>query len=140
MDRIVRPMPLSSGKTAVRIRLIPLSCRLFFESRLSRRSLFRLFDDPQIRLQRLPAFRKFLLGFLVGDRRNDDGVVSVLPVHRRSNLVLRREWGARIPQTEHGSGLIFLLLPNRNSCISCRSSLTRVLNRLRGLPLILVLA
>src|SRR5687768_18560097 len=42
--------------------------------------LFGLLDEPEIRLQRLPAVGVFGLRFVIGNRRNDDHFVAVLPV------------------------------------------------------------
>ncbi len=48
-------------------------------------------NDAQIGLRRFPAVRVLRLGVLVGNRRDDDHVLALLPVHRRRHLVLGRE-------------------------------------------------
>src|SRR5215467_12002519 len=48
----------------------------------------RLRDDAQVGLQGLPPAGELLLGVLVGERRDDDHVATVLPVHRRRDAVL----------------------------------------------------
>ena len=53
--------------------------------------LLRLRNDAQIGLGRFPAGRVFRLGLLVGNRRRNDDVLTLLPVHRRGDNVLRRE-------------------------------------------------
>lgn len=51
----------------------------------------RLRHDAQIGLQRLPAPGVFCLCVLVRDRRSDDDVAALLPVHRGRHLVGRRQ-------------------------------------------------
>src|SRR4029077_3406792 len=51
----------------------------------------RLRNDPNIRLWSLPALRIDLLGLLVRDRACNDDVVTLFPVDRRRDLVLRGE-------------------------------------------------
>src|SRR6185295_7603785 len=62
--------------------------------------LFRLVDDAQIRLRRLPTLRVLLFGFLVGDRAGDDHLLARLPVHRRGDAVLGREL-ERVDDAQH---------------------------------------
>ena len=50
--------------------------------------LVRLRHDPNIGLGRLPAGGELLLGRLVGDRGNDDHILTLLLVHRSGHLVL----------------------------------------------------
>src|SRR5262245_10998108 len=65
-----------------------------------RANLFRLRDNAKVRFRRLPTLRKFLFGFLVRYCRQDDDVVSLLPVYRRGNLVFRRQLN-RIKNPQH---------------------------------------
>src|ERR1019366_8067257 len=51
--------------------------------------LVRLGRDPQVGLDGLPALRELGLGVLVGDGRDDDHVLALLPVARRRDAVLR---------------------------------------------------
>src|SRR5690606_7898423 len=60
----------------------------------------RLLHVPQVRLQRPPALRELLFRCLVRDARRDDHVLAVLPVHRRRDLMLRRQLD-RVEQTQH---------------------------------------
>src|ERR1700741_2702514 len=53
--------------------------------------LLRLSDDPQIRLERLPALGKFLLRLLFCDRSWNDHVVARFPVYGRGDVVLSRQ-------------------------------------------------
>src|SRR5215475_227574 len=64
--------------------LFPTSHSLFL-------SLAWLRNDAQIRLQGLPTAREFLLGRFVGNRRDDDDVVALLPVDRGRHAVLGRQ-------------------------------------------------
>jgi hypothetical protein len=51
-------------------------------------ALSRLRNDAQIRLRCFPPSRELSLGFVVRNRRQDDHVLSALPVHRCRYLVL----------------------------------------------------
>ena len=64
------------------------------------RPLLRLRNDPQVRLGRLPAVGKLLSRVLVRDRREDDHILALLPVHWRCHLVAGRQL-ARIHETQH---------------------------------------
>src|SRR6202166_557893 len=50
--------------------------------------LFRLGDDPQIRLWVFPASRILFLSLFVGNVAADDHVIPWLPIHRRGDFVL----------------------------------------------------
>ena len=56
-----------------------------------KRASLRLRNDPDIGLRRFPTARKLLLCFVVLDGRHDDHVLTLLPVHRRRDFVLRGE-------------------------------------------------
>src|SRR3546814_8698595 len=61
-----------------------------------------LLDDAEVRLQRLPALGELLLRLLVGKRRGDDAVVTLVPVHRR-----RHGFGAReLERIDHAQHLV----------------------------------
>src|SRR6187401_2478144 len=53
--------------------------------------LLRLGNNPEVRLDRLPAAGILLFGFLIGDRRNNDHIIALLPVHRGGHLVRGRQ-------------------------------------------------
>src|SRR3984893_8798507 len=65
-----------------------------------RDTLLRLRHNPQIRLRRFPAARILLLGFFLRHRGQDDHVLAILPIYRRSNFVLRSELH-RIQNAQH---------------------------------------
>src|SRR4051794_4184061 len=50
--------------------------------RFGDRLVLRLRDGPEVGLVRLPAAGEFLLRSLVAERRSDDAVVALVPVHR----------------------------------------------------------
>src|SRR5262252_4053932 len=54
-------------------------------------SSLRLFDVPQIWLERPEAFRKLLLRVVVRDGSHDDDLFAILPVHRSRNRMFCRE-------------------------------------------------
>src|SRR5262249_38125969 len=60
---------------------------------------FRLRDDAQPRPGRLPLAEE-LLRLVVRDRTRDDHVLALLPVHRRRDLVLRRQL-ERVDHPQH---------------------------------------
>src|SRR5665213_169421 len=53
--------------------------------------LVRLGSETKVRLQGREAFRELHPGILVGDRRRDDHVVAVMPVHRGGDAVFTAE-------------------------------------------------
>src|SRR3546814_13128930 len=67
---------------------------------LSRASASRLLHHAQVGLLLFPAAREHLLGLLVVDRRHDDDVLALLPVHRRRHLVLGGEL-QRVDDAQH---------------------------------------
>src|SRR5438132_8475197 len=69
-------------------------------SRARLSDLLRLGDRAQVGLHRLEAGRIGLLRLVIGDGRDDDDVLTLLPVHRRGDLVLAGEL-ARVEEPEH---------------------------------------
>src|SRR5438067_2295939 len=47
--------------------------------------------EPEVRLDGFPAAREFLFRSFVAERRHDDHVVAVFPIHRRRDTVVRRQ-------------------------------------------------
>src|SRR5205823_7997591 len=47
--------------------------------------------EPEVRLDGFPAAREFLFRSLVAERRHDDHVVAIFPIHRRRATVVRRQ-------------------------------------------------
>ena len=64
--------------------------------------LFRLGNYPEVRFECLEPLRIFHLGIFVGNGGNDDDIISVLPVHGCSHLVLCRQ----LHGIEHAKDLI----------------------------------
>src|ERR1700677_1376151 len=63
----------------------------FREQAARRASLLRLWHNSQIRLRRLPASGIFLLRLIVRNRRQDNYVVSLPPVHGCGYFVFSRK-------------------------------------------------
>src|SRR6266850_2338848 len=64
--------------------------------------LFRLFDEPQVRLQRFPALGILRLGFFVTYGRHDNAVAAVLPVRGRGNSVR----GGQLDRVDHAKDCV----------------------------------
>ena len=58
-------------------------------------------DDAQVRLDRLPPVGELGARFVVGDRGDDDHVLTLLPVDRRRDLVL----GGQLQGVDHPQDL-----------------------------------
>src|SRR3546814_10048007 len=76
---------------------------------LSRASAARLLHHAQVGLLLFPAAREHLLGLLVVDRRHDDDVLALLPVHRRRHLVRSEEHTSELQSLMRTSYAVFCL-------------------------------
>jgi len=85
----IRKEEQNVGKTGHLYRLEPQRSIPFVNFLFA--NLLWLRNNPQIRLRRLPPFRKLLFGFIVRNCGQDDHIFTIFPVNRCCHLVLGGE-------------------------------------------------